>query len=117
MASQFYYNFSHNKDDKRRPPTERQRAKVQQALNPKLQMWGHEHAISSSGHVQFSPVSPVALWASALGECSDWRCGCSRMTRPEIRRSFRDLVADKVAERWHDEEGAAWVGGGGRMQH
>jgi hypothetical protein len=102
MQPEIHFDFSHPASATAPPPTARQRQRVYSALNEPLAL-GRDgqtpsHFVSTSGHVQLSPKSPAAAWASSLGECSDWRCGCSRMRRPEVRRSFRDLIADKVSE-------------------
>ena len=41
----------------------------------------------------------VACPLSALGECGDANCSCYRLTRPNVRSRFRDLVRDAACER------------------
>ena len=104
------YDFSYRASDTAPPPTGRQRKKVYCALNePCAFQTGSAYVISKSGHVQLSLRSAASRWASSLGECSDWRCGCSRMRRPEVRRSFKDLVAAKGAESIGAEHGVHYV--------
>lgn len=47
------------------------------------------------GHVRLSRSNGVGVscWTSGLGECGDRRCGCFRLSRPEVRRRFRHFVA------------------------
>lgn len=49
---------------------------------------------------------------SALGECGDPACGCSRLHRPEVRHAFCELVAAEAPTRGR---GYASIGSGGLL--
>ena len=46
----------------------------------------------SRGSVRISAPRSLHALAGDLGECADPRCGCYRLSRPQVRASFRELV-------------------------
>eukprot|EP00316_Scyphosphaera_apsteinii_P012470 CAMPEP_0119328560 /NCGR_PEP_ID=MMETSP1333-20130426/73630_1 /TAXON_ID=418940 /ORGANISM="Scyphosphaera apsteinii, Strain RCC1455" /LENGTH=424 /DNA_ID=CAMNT_0007337447 /DNA_START=168 /DNA_END=1442 /DNA_ORIENTATION=+ len=103
MANPWCFDFS-AAESSSVTPTAEQRAQVHRVLlNSRVSNHGISarfklHTISSTGHVQISPSSPASAWISQLAECGDWRCGCYRLTRPEVRCGFRDFAANKTFE-------------------
>ena len=48
--------------------------------------------------VRLSHPAALAAGLGALGECGDPQCSLERLARPERRRAFRDLVAERAAK-------------------
>ena len=42
--------------------------------------------------------SQTAVWTEPFGECADSSCGCYRLSHPERRAHFRNLVVSRTAE-------------------